>query len=112
MINRYRSRNVITNDNDMYSEVFNERNMKIVRQYESPNDYRPPPADYKKVQTVRHVWTVGDRYYKLAYQYYGDVKDWWIIAKFNNKPTEAHIKLGEVILIPTRIEEVINLFRL
>mgnify|MGYP003344114216 CR=1 FL=1 len=38
---------------------------------------------------------------KLADEYYGDSRDWWIIAKYNLKPTEAHIQIGDIIEIIT-----------
>ena len=44
-----------------------------------------------------YYWTAGDRYWKLAEQYYGHRNYWYIIARFNNKPTEAHIDIGEEI---------------
>ena len=28
------------------------------------------------------------------------VKYWWIIARYNNKPTDAHYTVGDEVLIP------------
>ena len=52
----------------------------------------------------------GDRLDNLAFQYYGDPKLWWAIAWFNEKPTEAHLKLGQLILVPIPVEKVISYF--
>jgi hypothetical protein len=60
---------------------------------------------------VEHIWVVGDKFYKLADRYYGDSRDWWIIAKFNNKPTESHVKIGETLLIPTPVQEALNVMK-
>jgi len=53
-----------------------------------------------------HYWTVGDHYWKLASKYYGDPSAWWVIGWFNQKPTEAHVKTGNLVLIPTSLEDV------
>ena len=33
----------------------------------------------------------------------GDQRLWWVIAKLNNKPTEAHCTEGDKIKIPTNV---------
>jgi len=35
---------------------------------------------------------------------------WWLIAWFNRSPTEAHNKVGDIILIPAGVEELLSLF--
>ncbi len=37
----------------------------------------------------------------IAYQYYGDVRLWWIIAEFNNIGNPLEIKSGTILRIPT-----------
>jgi nucleoid-associated protein YgaU len=49
---------------------------------------------------IRHTWKLGDKFYKLAAKYYDDATSWWIIALYNSRPTEAHVRVGDVILIP------------
>ena len=51
-----------------------------------------------------HIWKTGDRYYKLAAAYYGRPQLWWVIALYNQKPTEGHLKIGDVIKIPTSLD--------
>ena len=51
---------------------------------------------------------MGDRYYKLADGYYGDSRYWWIIAWFNKKPTESHIKVGDIIRVPTSLGDILS----
>lgn len=112
MINRYYESNIYINDQDHYKNIFEIRNCKFIKQYEFPKFYRPPDDQYKNVSVTRHMWSIGDRFYKLADTYYGDARDWWLIAKFNSKPTESHVVLGEIILIPTKIEQVKALFKI
>ena len=56
------------------------------------------------------TWSTGDRFYKLAFEYYGNGRLWWIIAWFNRAPTEAHITLGEQIYIPKSADSVLRFF--
>ena len=61
-------------------------------------------------QFVNETWGLGKRLYKLSFQYYGDSKYRWLIAMFNNIASEADIKFGDVIKIPTPLDLVLNLY--
>ena len=37
---------------------------------------------------------------------------WWIIAIFNSTPTDAHIKIGQTVIIPKPIQKVLENFGL
>jgi hypothetical protein len=111
MINRYIDREVLKNEEEMYRQMFLERNVKFINQYTTPTFIYPDSKNIRRLRLVEHIWVVGDKFYKLADRYYGDSKDWWIIAKFNNKPTESHVKIGEKLLIPTPIQEAINVMK-
>ena len=112
MINRYRSRQIFINNSDNYSKLFRDRNLKFIRHFETPKISSPTPEEVSNLNIINHVWSVGDKYYKLAAEYYGDARDWWVIALFNNKPTEADIQIGDIILIPTPLIEAINYFKI
>ncbi len=58
------------------------------------------------------MWRLGDRYWKLASENYGNAKYWWVIAWFNKKPTEQHVKLGETVLVPLFLDEVLTVIGL
>lgn len=108
MINRYKSRKIAKNDLEEYEQFFKNRNIKYINHYMSPNFSYPNSDEYSNLKIVEHIWKEGDRYYKLAEQYYGDAKDWWIIAKFNQKPTESHVQIGDIISIPLSLEALLN----
>jgi len=57
------------------------------------------------VTSDTHIWKYGDRFYNLAHKYYGDPTYWWVIAWYNALPTEADIRIGDVIQIPISLEE-------
>jgi len=54
----------------------------------------------KEYEYIEHVWSHGDKLYKLANQYFGDQNLFWIIGIFNNKPTDSHYKYGDIVYIP------------
>lgn len=108
MINRYKNTRILKNDLEQYSDLLRKRNVKFIEQYATPKFNILTVDDYQNIETINHVWKEGDRYYKLAEKYYSDPVDWWIIAKFNLKPTESHIAIGDIIQIPTPLTEVIK----
>jgi hypothetical protein len=54
----------------------------------------------EEYSTIEHVWSHGDKLYKLAHIYFGDRDLFWIIGLFNNKPTDSHYTYGDVVFIP------------
>jgi hypothetical protein len=61
-----------------------------------------------ELANIRHVWKVGDRFYKLADTHYGDSQSWWVIAMYNGLPTEGHVRTGQTILIPTPVGRLLS----
>lgn len=111
MINRYKYRAVVKNDLEIYSEIFKKRGIKLINHFSTPNMTSPEEVNYENIKLVSHIWKEGDRYYKLAEKYYGDPKDWWVIARFNLRPTEAHNQIGDELKIPFPLEKVLNYLR-
>ena len=73
-------------------------------QYSTPSFKRLSASQIRTLDEAKHVWKTGDRYYKLAATYYGRPELWWAIALYNEKPTEAHIRFGDIIRVPMPIE--------
>lgn len=53
-------------------------------------------------------WSNGDRLHKLSYKYYNSVEYWWVIGFFNQKPTDSDYSVGDLVLIPTPLEEAMK----
>lgn len=111
MINRYNFRQISKNDTELYENFLRERNVKFINHYETAAFSNIAQEQVERLQITRHIWSTGDKFYKLANTYYGDPKDWWIIAQFNNKPTESHINIGDIILIPKPLNLVLDFIR-
>ncbi len=100
MSDRYNNTKFFKNDLTIYDSVFEDRGVKYIRQYMTSN-FKPLTRAQRRLireETVR--WQVGDRLEKIASQAYGDGSYWWIIARYNNKPTDAHYEVGQQVLIP------------
>lgn len=108
-MSRYSNRSKITNISSVYSELRKKRGVRFIEHYTSPIMKHPTVAERARLNLIPHVWTTGDRFYKIANQYYGDSSLWWIIAWFNTAPTEAHLPVGDVIHIPTPLSRVYDI---
>ena len=105
-------RGVVLNSSDEYSEIFRRRGLKFIRQYVTKELEYPTSAQIADLFLEKHLWTLGDKYWKLAATYYKDSELWWVIAWFNAKPTDAHVRAGDIIYIPHPLEKVYNYFGL
>lgn len=105
---RYSNRRVVINDDDLYSKTLEKRNVRRIRQYATAEMVYPTISQIQEMTRIKHIWTSGDRYYKLAAKYYGRTDHWWIIAFYNQRPTEADVKLGDIIYIPVPIEQILR----
>lgn len=72
----------------------------------------PNQEIYDRIETAAIAWKVGDRFYKLSSKYYNNPEYWWVIAWFNKKPTEQHVQLGETILVPLFLDELLSIIGL
>ena len=104
---RYGRRGLIDNIYPQYSSFLNKRGRFGIRQYSTPTLKKINYFDLNHLNVTSHVWTRGDKFYKLAHYYYGNSTVWWVIAHLNQKPTEAHCKLGDSIHIYTPLREVL-----
>ena len=111
MPKRYDGAEQAFNREEMYAEHFDKRGVKYILQYKTFEMTHPTAADIGDLTLVGHAWSLGDRYYKLAHEYYGDSQWWWVIAWFNQKPTDSHVELGEVINIPLPLDKILRHLR-
>ena len=107
-MSRYRKRKIATNDTLKNDDIFEKRGVEIVEQYTTPKLKNPTQKELNSIFYTEHYYVNGERMFKLSQRYYGDQQYWYIIARFNNKPTEAHIKDGEILKIPTNLQQAIE----
>ena len=108
IMSRYRNRKKATNDVYQDDELFENRGVTIVEQYTTPKFKAPTQKQLNKIVFVEHYYVSGERFFKLAQKFYGDQQYWYIIARFNNKPTEAQVADGEILKIPTNLQQALE----
>jgi len=104
---RYLNQKIFTNAKAAYKRFLKKRGIDLINQYNTPKFKFPTAQESTNFNTINHIWGLGDRYFKLANEYYNDPELWWVIAFYNQKPTEFHIQPGETIYIPVPLETVL-----
>ena len=110
MASRYETRRIAENTDPLYKELFDVRGVKSIVQYRTPELSHPTAEQIAELQVVGHIWTLGDRYWKLAFDNYGDVELWWVIAWYNRVPLESDFIVGQKVKIPAPLELVLSYF--
>jgi len=93
------------NNSENYDELFEKRGVTSITQY-STKVFSTSFKD-KTISYYQHYWSHGDRYHKLASKYYNDYRFWWVIAIFNETPSEGTIRYGDLIKIPVDYKDII-----
>jgi len=100
MTRRYANVKYFINNNPLYENVFEERGVPYIRQYGTAT-YRPLTTAELNSLTIEEIyWQPGDRLDKLASRAYGNSTYWWILARYNGKPTDAHYQTGDLVYVP------------
>lgn len=110
MASRYDGSTIFTNSEKIYKSIFKDRGVGRISQYGTRNLTYPSQQQMSQLTILTHTWAFGDQYYKLAHQAYGDSTMWWVIAFFNQKPTESELRFGSVVYIPHPIERVLSFY--
>ena len=64
----------------------------------------------RNIPTDNYLWEYGDTYQKIAARYYDDPEMWWVIAWFNQKPAEFMLNVGDTILIPLELVDILRFY--
>ena len=100
MKNRYTNTRLFNNTNVLFADEFEDRGVKYIRQY-TTTPYKELTEDQKGSLVAKKVeWQNADRLDKIAAREYNNSEYWWIIARYNGKPTDAHFRPGDELLVP------------
>ena len=108
--NRNRIRGVVENLNSGYAEIFDRRGETSITHFEMPFNPAPTQDFISSLRVENFTWLSNYKMWKLSTQHYGDPSYWWVIAWFNNKPTDAHFSLGDPVLIPFPLQSVLSFY--
>jgi hypothetical protein len=109
-ISRYNKTNIISVDteNDLYRSKLEKRDIKQINAYSFPVYNFDDTKSDVNFSFKEEVWKEGDRLYKLSKKHYNSVEYWWVIAFFNQKPTDSDFSAGDLVLIPYPLQEAIE----
>ena len=111
MPNRNDYRSVVINDTNLREKIHDR---KFVDQVKILT--RTPHNDISR-EEIREEWifhkqemySLTNKMYRLAHKHYGSPDYWWVIAWYNNKPTDSHFAVGDPIFVPFPLDIVISL---
>jgi hypothetical protein len=98
-----------TESKKIYKQYLEDRDLNNIVYYSTPDIKKMNMDDLAYLDLDMHIWSLGDRYFKLASNYYGNPSYWWIIALVNDAPTEAHLEIGQIVHIPRNLEQVMEI---
>jgi len=110
MTSRYLTRQIFANTDDAYDSIFDKRKINFVEQFNTGDLRYPTSSEIASLSVVHETWKIGDRYWKYASKYYNKPELWWVIAWFNQKPSEANLTIGDKVLIPNPLEKVLEYY--
>lgn len=105
---RYMNRRFITNTNPLLQQKFFDKGVQGFIHYETPKFIYPNVNKIQNLEIINHIWKQGDSFEKLSFTYYNETSYWWVIAMFNQKPTEQHFLIGDTVYIPLPIYKILT----
>tara|TARA_Y100000592_G_C5440106_1_gene302891 strand:- start:116 stop:466 length:351 start_codon:yes stop_codon:yes gene_type:complete len=102
-----------TNNTESIAAALKRRNIPEI-EHHSKIDMRPVALEARarlNKNGKKHIFKVGDRLYKIAFDEYGDSKYWYLLAWWNKKPTDFHCKIGDVIYVPKPLQDLLFLYK-
>ena len=110
MTSRYTNTTFFRNLISMYEDMFEDRGVRFIKQYRSTTYKHLTESQKETISEKTYYWQVGDRLEKISSREYNDPQYWWIIARYNKKPTDAHFQRGDEIKIPTPLSLILSYY--
>lgn len=107
MAERYLDSDIFINKNEIYTKSFQDRNIKLIRQYNTQDLNYPTLEQRKELQLIEYTWKSHDKLWRLSSNFYKDPNYWWVIAFYNKKATEFEYNIGDVIYIPQPLDKIL-----
>lgn len=97
-------------NSETMKEVLDSRGLSQITHFNTKILKTITAKQINSLKSDTYYWSYGDRYWKLSAKYYGDPKYWWVIAWYNNKPSESMVTIGDEILIPFPLDRILGMF--
>ena len=110
MTSRYTNTKMFRNNLPMYENILEERATTEIAQYQTTRFKHLNESQKASIYEKEYSWQVGDRLEKISSRMYDNHQYWWIIARYNNKPTDAHYERGDVVKIPMPLSLILSYY--
>ena len=101
-------REIVEVDSKLRENIFSRKFVDTITQVKTLRLNEPTAEELRtELNFIEKTFGIGDKMYKYAHEIYGDAEYWWVIAWFNNKPTDMHCKVGDVLTIPVPLDRAI-----
>ena len=110
MSNRNLYRDIVTAIINFTNPSRERRGLEEVTMLDRVHNPAPTEEELREdLEDFQVVYKLGDRLYKFAHKYYGNPEYWWIIAWYNNKPTDSHFRIGDTVYIPKDLQVALRI---
>jgi len=107
---RFSNRQRIINAGSPYKELLKQKGLTYFDQYATMPMRAITNELVRNIPTENYTWEYSDTYQKIAARYYGDPEMWWVIAWFNQKPAEFLLNVGDIIIIPLELVDILRFY--
>ena len=113
MNERYKNTPIDVNKTDEYKPLIEMRGLNFIEHYAMQGLKYPTQKEINDFTIQKEIWQKGSSLWKFAAQHYNNRGNlWWVIAQFNQKPTEQHFSIGDTVFIPLPLEKVLRSYGL
>jgi len=94
--------------NARYNKILTKRKVEAIKIMETQTIDSVANIDFDTITESEVLWAQGTKMWRLAADHYGDGTLYWVIALYNEKPTDAHWEIGDIVYIPHPYEYVVE----
>lgn len=109
MYNRYNNSQQIINNAESYSELFKEKKVNFIKQYNTYDFGKLKLIESSNVERTLHVVQPFEKLYMISQKYYNSPEFGWIICYTNRLGNELLIKTGDTLNIYFPLDNILEL---
>jgi nucleoid-associated protein YgaU len=92
----------------MYRKYFASNSQQYVQHHGRPDYSKIDDSFLEQLRTREYIWTNGDTFRKITERTYGKPDQWFLVALVNRKSSDTEVSIGDVILLPISLDEVME----
>ena len=108
MLNRYKKVKQFINNEETYSEYFQQKNIPAIKQYSTYDFSNLKNINKSNLEFISHTVQPFEKIYMISQKYYSTPEYGWIICYMNGIKNELEIEIGQTLQIYFPIEEILR----